>query len=231
MLPERVVETNFGDFVAEAFLNSGKLFMEQKGIDMPLVAVENAGGIRGSLPFGTVRKKDFVTAFPFSNTLYLKEITSKILYDMMDISLSLCAGMNDKGMLTQLSNSGGFLQIGGFKIEVDTSVSENRVTSIPLLDENKVLDRNDTETKLMLISNNYIMSGGSGYSMLIDLPKAGELGGDLEEIEAYYRLAYENGLLDNYNREQNRISYIGDYKGTSYDVKFYLSNNGELQKY
>lgn len=49
----RVVETNFGDLAADAFLAAAAKYMTENGIDMPLVSVENAGGIRGGVFGGT----------------------------------------------------------------------------------------------------------------------------------------------------------------------------------
>ena len=51
----RLVETNYGDFVADAFRYSGEAFMETAGAadaDIPVIAVENGGGIRAGVANG-----------------------------------------------------------------------------------------------------------------------------------------------------------------------------------
>ena len=178
----RFVETNYGNFAADAFLNAGTAIVQSNGTEeekqMPVIAVENGGGIREAAANGTITKGDLISAFPFSNTLYMKKITPAVLYQMMEKSGSLLAGQDpDTGMLLQKQISGGFLQIGGFKVVFNPDGENgNRVVSVTLNGQKEALDRNDTKTAILLVSNNYIMSGGNDYTMLADLPKYREAG-------------------------------------------------------
>lgn len=225
----RVVETNLGDLTADAFMAEAEQFMQTNGIDMPLVGVENAGGIRGGIDFGGATMGDLVTAFPYSNTLYLKVVTPAILYQMMEVSGSYIDGQdNGTGMLLQGANGGGFLQIGGFTVVYDATAAagEEHVLSITLDGQSTPLDRDDTTTQIMLVGNNYILSGGSGYSMLADLPKAGELGGELEAVLTYFEQCVEDGSIDDYIRPDNRIVMQGEYVPADYTAKI-LIKSGE----
>lgn len=206
----RLVETNYGDFTADAFRDAAESFMETAGgadAELPVIAVENGGGIRAGIANGDITMGDLINAFPFSNTLYMKKVTPAVLYDVMEVSGSALDGQDkETGMLLQQTNSGGFLQISGFTVTYDPDgEAGHRVTSITLDGQTAPLDRNDSTTGIMMVSNNYIMNGGSGYSMLGTLPKYGEAGGELETIQAYLENCLENGNLQEYAGTQNRI--------------------------
>lgn len=206
----RLVETNYGDFTADAFRDAAESFMETAGgadAELPVIAVENGGGIRAGIANGDITMGDLINAFPFSNTLYMKKVTPAVLYDVMEVSGSALDGQDkETGMLLQQTNSGGFLQISGFTVTYDPDgEAGHRVTSITLDGQTTPLDRNDSTTGIMMVSNNYIMNGGSGYSMLGTLPKYGEAGGELETIQAYLESCLENGTLQEYAGTQNRI--------------------------
>ena len=221
----RFVETNFGDLVADAFWDAATSFLQQNGTPeektMPVIAVENGGGIREAVPNGEITKGDLIAAFPFSNTLYMKKITPQILYQMMEVSGSLLDGQDpETGMLLQQQISGGFLQIAGFQVVFDPDGAEGeKVVRITLAGQSKPLDRNDTTTQLILVSNNYIMSGGNDYIMLADLPKYGEAGGELETIQNYIARCLEDGVLVDYAGLQNRIMMTGG----QYQPKDYMA--------
>ena len=214
----RFVETNFGDLVADAFWDAATSFLQQNGTPeektMPVIAVENGGGIREAVPNGEITKGDLIAAFPFSNTLYMKKITPQILYQMMEVSGSLLDGQDpETGMLLQQ-------QISGFQVVFDPDGAEGeKVVRITLAGQSKPLDRNDTTTQLILVSNNYIMSGGNDYTMLADLPKYGEAGGELETIQNYIARCLEDGVLVDYAGLQNRIMMTGG----QYQPKDYMA--------
>lgn len=221
----RFVETNYGDFAADAFKTAGEEFMKNDGNDIPVVAVENGGGIREALPNGVITEGNLISTFPFSNTLYLKEITPAILYDMMEVSGGLLDGIDPKtGMLLQQKISGGFLQISGFNVVFNPDSKDKKVVSITLDGESEPLDRNDNRKSIMLVSNNFIMNGGNDYTMLNELPKYGEIGGEVETIKAYLLSCLENGKLMGYDGIKNRIIMQGGYKPVPYTVNIKITD-------
>ena len=205
----RLVETNYGDFTADAFRAAAESYVQTLGTDtdLPIIAVENGGGIRAMSPNGNVTMGDLISAFPFSNTIYMKKVTPAVLYDVMEVSGTTLDGQDkETGMLLQQTNSGGFLQISGFTVVFDPDgEAGQRVTSITLDGQSEPLDREDTETQIIMASNNYIMSGGSDYTMLGELPKYGEAGGELETVQAYWESCLEDGTLKGYAGTKNRI--------------------------
>lgn len=222
----RIVETNFGDLAADAMRDAAESFAAASGSaedrNLPVIAVENAGGIRAGAANGSVTVGDLITAFPYSNTLYLKKVTPQILYQVMEVSASMLDGQDpETGMLLQSSNSGGFLQISGFTVEYNPDAEAgNRVTAITLDGQDAPLARNDSSTQLLMVSNNYIMSGGNDYTMLGSLEKYGEAGGELEVIQAYLEKCLADGTIASYARAQERILL----RGSGYEPRDYTAS-------
>lgn len=231
----RLVETNYGDLVADAFRDAGETFMKTAGgedADLPVIAVENGGGIRAGVANGDITAGDLISAFPFSNTLYMKKVTPAVLYQAMELSGTELDGQDkETGMLLQGNNSGGFLQISGFTVvyDPDGEVGQ-RVTSITLDGQTAPLDRDDTTTEIIMVSNNYIMSGGSSYTMLGELPKYGEAGGELETIQSYLERCIADGTLQEYAGIQNRIQMRSPgYEPKDYDVSILITDGSGQQ--
>ena len=179
--PTRFVETNYGNLAADALADSAKALVRETGTaedqEMPVIAVENGGGIRAAVTNGNITLGELVSTFPFSNTVYMKKISPQVLYQMMEQSVSDLDGQDPP------------------------------------------LDRNDSETKIILAGNNYILSGGSDYDMLAGLPKYAEAGGELETIRSYIEKNLENGILTGYAGTEGRISYSGSvYQPKDYTV-------------
>lgn len=220
----RLVETNYGDFTADAFRSAAETYLQTLGTDtdLPVIAVENGGGIRAMSPNGDITMGDLISAFPFSNTIYLKKATPAILYEVMEVSGTALDGQDkETGMLLQQTNSGGFLQISGFTTVFNPDGEEGqKVVSITLDGQTEPLDREDTTTEIMMASNNYIMSGGNDYTMLADLPKYGEAGGELETVQTYLESCMKDGVLQGYAGTGNRIQMRGD----GYEPKDYTAS-------
>lgn len=220
----RLVETNYGNFTADAFRSAAETYLQTLGTDtdLPVIAVENGGGIRAMSPNGDITMGDLISAFPFSNTIYLKKVTPAILYEVMEVSGTALDGQDkETGMLLQQTNSGGFLQISGFTTVFNPDGEEGqKVVSITLDGQTEPLDREDTTTEIMIASNNYIMSGGNDYTMLADLPKYGEAGGELETVQTYLESCMKDGVLQGYAGTGNRIQMRGD----GYEPKDYTAS-------
>ena len=220
----RLVETNYGDLTADAFRSAAKTYLQTLGTDtsLPVIAVENGGGIRAMSANGDITMGDLISAFPFSNTIYLKKVTPAILYEVMEVSGTALDGQDkETGMLLQQTNSGGFLQISGFTAVFNPDGEEGqKVVSITLDGQTEPLDREDTATEIMMASNNYIMSGGNDYNMLADLPKYGEAGGELETVQSYLEICMKDGALQGYAGTGNRIQMRGD----GYEPKDYTAS-------
>ena len=70
----RLVETNYGNFTADAFRSAAETYLQTLGTDtdLPVIAVENGGGIRAMSPNGDITMGDLISAFPFPIPFTLK---------------------------------------------------------------------------------------------------------------------------------------------------------------
>ncbi len=225
----RVVETNYGDFTADAFRSAAEDWLEAQGTDagISVIAVENGGGIRAMAANGAITTGDLISAFPFSNTIYLKKVTPAVLYEAMEVSALPMDGQDkETGMLLQQTNSGGFLQVSGFTVVFDPDQEAGqRVVSITLDGQEESLDRADTETEILMAGNNFIMSGGNDYTMLGELPKYGEAGGELETVQQYLAECLEDGVLQGYAGTGNRIQMRSEgYEPKDYTVSIQITD-------
>ena len=225
----RVVETNLGSFSADAYRDAAEQFIAQApGMEeyqgLPVIGVENGGGIRASLPAGTVTKGDLVSVFPFSNTLMIKQITPAILFATLESSVSQISGQDAQTGLLSANANGGFLQVSGICFTYDpTAPAGEKVLEVLLEADGTRLDRTDTETKLMLVSNNFIMSGGSGHAALAELSLIGEIGGELETVEAYL-IRQANGALLPHQTIRGRIIPAGGYTPADYTAMILIKD-------
>ncbi|NLY85383.1 MAG: bifunctional metallophosphatase/5'-nucleotidase, partial [Tissierellia bacterium] len=75
----RTGETNLGNLITDVMRKS-------TGAD---IAMTNGGGIRASIPAGEVKIKDILTAFPFTNTLAVIEVTGEEILAAMEHGVNL----------------------------------------------------------------------------------------------------------------------------------------------
>lgn len=228
----RIVETNLGDFTADAFRDAAQNFIaDAEGMadyqDLPVIGMENGGGIRASWSNGTLTKGDLVSAFPFSNTLMMKEITPSILYQILDHSVSSITGQDSETGMLEGEPAGGFFQVSGIRFSYDPfAAAGSKVTSVYMNDSDTPLDRNDTSTRLILVSNNYIMSGGNDLDILASLPLIGEIGGELETIENYVDAQTSSGTVPlELPMSQDRITIEGDLSPDTFNATIIVTKD------
>ncbi len=138
----RLQESNLADLITEAMVSA-------TGAD---VALTNGGGIRASIDAGEITKGEVVTVLPFGNFLVSETITGQQLKDALELGYSKAG-----------ESAGFFAQVGGINVIVDTTkpVGE-RVVSITF-DNGKKFDLN---TEYKLATNDFMVAGGDGYTML-----------------------------------------------------------------
>ena len=165
----RNMETNLGDFSADAYLYAGREYVKEAGLDMSVdVALSNGGGIRASIPTGEISMNTLYTVFPYGNTVVLVTVTGAELLEVLEAS-TFCTP-------TAL---GGFPQIAGAEFTVNTAVpyengeqypnstyyapanpgSRVTITSV----NGKPFDLNETYT---VVVNSFQAEGGDTYYAL-----------------------------------------------------------------
>lgn len=210
----RIVETSYGDFVTDAFAENAETFAEQNDISLPIVAVENGGGISAALPVGEVTRGTVLNAFSHGNMVEVYEVTPALLRAALENGLTV-TGQDETGLLLRERVSGSFLQVSGFTYTYDPAApSGEKVVSIEL--KNGVsLDLSDSETKLLLATNSYV---GSSFAS-VGAKKLGELGGEDQIVMEYILSQVDENNVLNYSSGEERIKVYGDKSPETYTVK------------
>ena len=129
----------------------------------------NNGGIRASLPSGAVTYENLFAVQPFGNRIVVLFLTGKELRAVLEHAL-------ETGVPTA--------HVSGITVTWDsTRAPGQRITDIMLPNKKKLRD-GDT---YRLAINDFLATGGSGYTMLIGKPQQQETMGDLEVLELYLK--------------------------------------------
>jgi len=155
----RTGETNLGNLITDAMRKS-------TGAD---IAFTNGGGIRASIPAGEIKLGDVLTAFPFTNTLAVIEVTGE------EIKAAL-----EHGVDLYPEQAGHFPHVSGmtYKFDPNKPVGE-RIVEVLVNGEPLVMDK-----KYTLVTNDFVADGGDGYTMF-KKPFIGE-GGLLSDVLVEY---------------------------------------------
>lgn len=219
----RIVETAYGDFITDAFCASAQQFAENAGLLLPVVAVENGGGIGQTMPMGEVTRGDILDAFNHGNMVVVLSVTPAQLYTALEQGLTM-TGQDETGLLVRERVSGSFLQAGGFTYAYDPAADAGaKVTEIQL-DDGSILARDDAETRLLLATNNYVAT----FAGLSEGEKLGELGGEDLIVENYIREMTEDGTVSlEYPMTQGRIRIANDQSPELYTVSLPITSEGD----
>ncbi len=214
----RIVETAYGDFVTDAFKYYAEKFAENESLNLPVVAVENGGGISQSLPTWHTDGKevtvgDVMNAFNHGNLVEVLKVSPAELFAAIEKGL-VTTGQDETGLLLCGKVSGSFLQCSGFSYAYDPAGETGKKVVEVKLANGTVLDRADTENKLLLATNNYVSSSFAQGE------KLGELGGEDVLIQDYilYLSGQNDGILD-YKCNYDRIKIANDKSPETYTVK------------
>jgi 2',3'-cyclic-nucleotide 2'-phosphodiesterase (5'-nucleotidase family) len=117
----RTQETPIGNLVADSLLVTGKSLCVAGGFPCPVIALQNAGGLREETACGTreqieagsVWERDIVDLMPFENELVIVRLTGD------DIKLALERSVSQLGRIGEAGAAGYFLQVAGLSYTVD----------------------------------------------------------------------------------------------------------------
>lgn len=139
-----------------------RAMIERTGADLALM---NGGGIRTSLPAGSLSYRDLLMVQPFANTLVVVTLTGAELMAYLDAAAKMTAG------------SGGFPHTAGLAWRIEGGrVAEARVGGQPV----------DPARRYKLAINNFVAAGGDGYPSLKGHPGYVDTGfNDAEAMRSY----------------------------------------------
>lgn len=147
--------TNLGRLIARAM-------MDKTGADLALI---NSGGVRDSLPAGTISYRDVLKVQPFANTVGLVVLSGAELLDFLRAAAKMTPG------------SGGYPQTAGLQMVVQgDQLVEARVGGQAI----------DPGRRYRLSINNFTATGGDGYPPLRGHPGYVDSGfNDADVLRAY----------------------------------------------
>lgn len=117
------------------------------------IALQNAGGIRASVPQGNITVGTAYTLMPFGNTLVLLDLTGAQIKETLEIGVA--------------RGSGAFPYVDGARFTADMSKPEgSRIVDVAVLGADGAWGRLDPSTTYRVVTISYLASGGDGYSPL-----------------------------------------------------------------
>lgn len=207
-------ETSMGDLVADScvwYADNALESTEYK--NLPVVAFANGGGVRANIPAGDITIGQVYNVLPFGNTLSVKIITPDVLYKALEFGISGLS-LDENGKVTGLV--GSYPQVSGMRFEMDltkTAYAEGvtdgeRITAVYLVNQDGTetkLERTDATTQIAFASNDFLIAGGDGFTMLTNL-KHILVGNVLDEVLGDYitKLTEDNGGSFTYEMPGNR---------------------------
>ena len=195
----RTIETNQGNLIADAFLWLGNNERDANGLDpnIPLVALQNGGGIRNNniIPAGSeISEKTTFDMLPFDNAMtFVGPLTAEEFVSALENSVAAIENVD-----------GRFAQIAGYEIVYDMEgvSNEGRIFRATLADGTPIVEDYEIVAgapSVYIITNSFTAAGGDDYDEFIDAGKV-NLGG-----------AYQRTLFDFIVEELNGVIAAADY--------------------
>lgn len=188
----RTAQTDLGYLVAESYRDA-------MSAD---IAIANGGDIRADLDIGTITYRELISILPFFNVLQSKEITPKILKEVLENGVSQITLDSNKKIDYALSPHGKFPQVAGFSFTYDVRLPIGHRVKEITTDKLGKLDLKDNTTKLLLAAPSFLMSGGDNYDVLKELPIRREYGTTAEEALIAY--INKHSVTEVYFQKNNR---------------------------
>jgi 5'-nucleotidase len=157
-----------GNLVADASLAR----VADQGVTIALV---NSGGLRASIDAGPVTMGEVLTVLPFQNTLSTFEVSGQTLIDALE-----------NGVSQYEEKAGRFLQVAGLKYTFDPAAPAGARISDVMVAVDGGWGPIDPAATYLVVSNNYVRTGGDGFKMFNDAAKAYDFGPDLADVVAEY---------------------------------------------
>lgn len=165
----RARECEMGNVVADASLARVK----DQGIQ---IAIQNGGGLRASIDQGPVTMGEIYTVLPFQNTLATFQLKGS------DVIAAL-----ENGASQYEEGAGRFAQVAGLKYTIDPAAESGHRISDVEVQQGGAWAPIDQNATYGVVSNDYLRSGGDGYSVFAEKAQnAYDFGPDLAEVVVDY---------------------------------------------
>ena len=147
----RTGETNLGNFITDGMLAKAQTINPDT-----LIAVQNGGGIRVTLPAGKVTLADVLRVLPFGNTLGIMDLKGSEIREALEYSVKDAPN----------TAFGGFLQVSGLKFTYDsTKPVGQKVQTIDVKGKDGNYTALDDTKHYNVATNVFTARGGDGFKM------------------------------------------------------------------
>lgn len=156
----RTAETNLGNAIADGMLAKAKTINANT-----VIALQNGGGVRISVPAGDITLGQVQTVMPFANALAIMELTGAELEAALEHAVSIAPKAN-----------GAFLQIAGMKYTYDSrKPAGERVVAVEVKGTDGNYSALEAGKKYFVATNIFTAKGGDGFSMFEKAYKEGRV--------------------------------------------------------
>ena len=172
----RIEECLLGNVITNAML-------ENTGAD---IVIQNGGGIRADIAAGAVSLGDVLNVLPFGNLISTLELTGADVLAALENGVSRVE-VDDNGNPLVDGASGRFPQVAGMRYTFDaTQEAGSRIVSAEVMSDGE-FSALDPEAVYRVATNDYMRSGGDGYSILeTNAMNAYDQGSPLDQVVADY---------------------------------------------
>lgn len=148
--PARTGETNLGDLITDGMLAKAKTINPDT-----VIAFQNGGGIRTSVPAGDITLAKVLEVMPFGNSLAIMKLSGDEIQQALETSVA-----------NSPSAFGGFLQVSGLKFTYDSSKpAGQRVQSVEVKEDGVNYVALDPNKTYVVATNTFTAKGGDGYTV------------------------------------------------------------------
>ncbi|WP_419955366.1 5'-nucleotidase C-terminal domain-containing protein [Neobacillus niacini] len=147
----RVGETNLGNFIADGMLAKAKTINPNT-----VIALQNGGGVRVSLPADEITLEEVLKVLPFGNTLAIMDLKGSEIKEALEHSVKTAPA----------TANGAFLQVAGMKFSYDSAQPVGqKVHSIQVKGQDGNYSALDVTKNYAVATNIFTAKGGDGYTM------------------------------------------------------------------
>ncbi|WP_456480629.1 bifunctional metallophosphatase/5'-nucleotidase [Nautilia sp.] len=151
--PESNITLEHGSLIAPLVALSMYEKVQKEGCDF---ALQNAGGIRISIPQGNITVGEIYTLLPFGNTLVTLEMNGSVIKTMLENAI-------ERSFITK-TNTGAFPYLGNAKITIKKdNPSGNRIIDFKIKKDGVWVDFDENKT-YKIVTSAYLAGGGDNYS-------------------------------------------------------------------
>ena len=216
----QIRECGLGDLICDAI----------ESVEEGDFAIINGGSVRNNLKKGNITKGDIIEALPWFNNIVIKELPGQVVLDALEYGVRNYPIINS-----------GFIQVSSglsfnFNPDINSTVvtdstgiyknisGERRVFNVKVKGENL-----DPKKNYSVAMNEYLATGGDGYSMFSDYEITREaLATDTHALSIFIEYNLKGEIPEKYSESQGRIIATNEIDKSVGRIRTYKKKNKGL---